>query len=344
MNGKRVWRTGTLALVLASSCLVNSRADEADPLPSWNAGSRKQAIFDFVAKVTNENGPDFVPIADRIAVFDNDGTLWCEQPVYVQAVFVRDRLLALAPSHPEWRTTPPYQAVLEGSREALAALGEKGIVELLMATHAGMTTDAFAKIARDWIATARHPRFNRLYTECVYQPMIELLRYLRENGFKTYIVSGGGVEFMRAWTEPVYGIPPEQVVGSTIKTEYRLEGDTPVLMRLPQIDFIDDKAGKPIAIGKFIGKKPIAAIGNSDGDYEMLRYVTSGPGARLGMIVHHTDPEREYAYDRDSKIGRLARALDEAPERGWWIVDMKSDWNAVFAPESSERAAPARKP
>lgn len=303
-----------------------------DPLPSWNEGPSKRAILDFVVGVTKEGSPDFVRVEDRIAVFDNDGTLWCEQPAYVQALFVRDRVRAMAPEHPEWRETQPFKALLEGDRKGLAELGERGLVDLVMATHAGMTADDFALLVRDWIATAEHPRFDRPYTRCVYQPMLELLSYLRANGFKTFIVSGGGVEFMRVWTAQVYGIPPEQVVGSTVRTRYELRGDRPVLMRLPEVDFVDDKAGKPVAIGKFIGKRPIAAFGNSDGDYEMLRYVTSGPGPRLGLIVHHTDAEREYAYDRDSPVGRLERALDEAPERGWTVVDMRRDWRQVFTP------------
>jgi hypothetical protein len=267
-------KSGLLAfvgLVLLASPLRG--AD--DPLPSWNEGPSRRAILDFVAGVTKEGSPGFVPAADRIAVFDNDGTLWCEQPVYVQAVFIRDRVRALAPEHPEWRETQPFKALLEGDRKSLAELGERGMADLVMATHAGMTADEFALLVCDWIATAKHPRFDRPYTQCVYQPMVELLGYLRANGFKTFIVSGGGVEFMRVWTAQVYGIPPEQVVGSTIRTRYELRGDRPVLMRLPEVDFVDDKAGKPVAIGKFIGKRPIAAFGNSDGDYEMLRYVTS---------------------------------------------------------------------
>jgi hypothetical protein len=303
---------------------------DAEPLPSWNEGTTKSAILAFVAKVTNEGGPDFVPVADRIAVFDNDGTLWCEQPVYVQAVFIRDRIRALAPSHPEWKQQQPFKSVLDDDRAGLAALGEKGLVDLVTTTHAGMTSEEFASLVSDWIATAKHPRFHRAYTKCVYQPMLELLAYLRANGFKTYIVSGGGIEFMRIWTEPVYGIPPEQVIGSTIRTKYELKNDKPVLMRLPEVDFIDDKGGKPVGIGKFLGKKPIAAFGNSDGDYEMLRYVTSGESSQFGLIVHHTDADREYAYDRESPVGRLARALDEAPERGWAVVDMKHDWLTIF--------------
>jgi hypothetical protein len=321
-------RLALVGMILLGTSLC--RAD--DPLPSWKEGPPRQAILDFVAKVTGEGSPDFVRAEDRIAVFDNDGTLWCEQPVYVQAVFVRDRVQALAPEHPEWERTQPFKALLEGDRKTLTELGERGMVDLVLATHAGMTDADFARLVRDWMASARHPRFDRPYTRCVYQPMLEVLGYLRANGFRTYIVSGGGVEFMRAWSAPVYGVPPEQVIGSTIGTRYELRGEQPVLVRLPEVDFIDDKAGKPVAIGKFIGKRPIAAFGNSDGDYEMLRYVTAGPGARLGLIVHHTDAEREYAYDRDSHVGRLARALDEAPQRGWTVVDMRRDWRQVFSP------------
>jgi len=336
----------TLLVLVLGAALVSqvatSRGAEPEPrrapavavddrLPSWNEGTAKRVIQSFVERVTQEGSPDFVPLSERIAVFDNDGTLWCEQPVYVQALFVRDRVRALALEHPDWRERQPFRAVLKGDRAELAALGEKGIVDLVTTTHAGMTTDEFHKIVEDWIAGAKHPRFDRLYTRCVYQPMLELLAYLRANGFKTYIVSGGGVEFMRPWTEAVYGIPPEQVIGSTIQTKYELRGDTPALVRLPEVDFIDDRAGKPVGIGKLIGRRPIAVFGNSDGDYEMLRYVTSGSGPRLGLIVHHTDAEREYAYSRDSLVGRLARALDEAPTRGWTVVDMKRDWSQVFA-------------
>ncbi len=317
------------AFVLIVALICSADAAE-DPLPSWNDGVSKKAIVAFVAKVTDKDSPDFVPVPDRIAVFDNDGTLWCEQPMYVQAVFVRDRIRAMAADHPEWKNQQPFKALLDNDRIALADIGEKGLVEIVTTTHSGMTTEDFSLLVRNWISTAKHPRFDRLYTACIYQPMVELLTYLRANGFKTYIVSGGGAEFMRVWTEPVYGIPPEQVCGSSVKTRYELRGDTPVLMRLPEVDFVDDKAGKPVGIGKFLGKRPIAAFGNSDGDYEMLRYVTSGKGARFGLIVHHTDSEREYAYDRESPVGRLVRALDEAPTRGWTVADMKRDWRVVF--------------
>ncbi|QDV32339.1 HAD family hydrolase [Tautonia plasticadhaerens] len=327
----------TLAIVAAAS---SPAAGREEPLPSWVDGPTKRAILEFVGRVSDEAGPGFVPVADRIAVFDNDGTLWCEQPVYVQAVFIRDRVRALAERHPGWRETPPYSAVLDGDRDALAALGEKGVAELVSATHAGMTVEEFRRIAEDWIALAEHPRFDRPYTGCVYQPMLELLGYLRSHGFKTFIVSGGGVEFMRPWTGPVYGIPPEQVVGSTIRTAYREVDGRAELVRLPEIDFIDDKAGKPVGIGRHIGRRPIAAFGNSDGDYEMLRYATEGPGPRLGLIVHHTDADREYAYDRDSPVGRLDRALDEAADRGWVVADMARDWARVFPPPSSADARP----
>jgi hypothetical protein len=310
--------------------LAGAPAPAADPLPSWNDGPNKKAILDFVARVTKEGGPEFVPVPDRIAVFDNDGTLWTEQPMYVQMAFVLDRIKALLPKHPDWKEKHPFKAVLSGDLKALAAAGEKGLVELVTATHAGMTPDDFEKTVKDWLATARHPRFKRPYTELVYQPMLELITYLQANGFKTYIVSGGGIEFMRPWVAKVYGIPPEQVVGSSIKVKYELRDGKPVLMRLPEINFIDDKAGKPVGIQQFIGRRPVAAFGNSDGDYEMLRWTTAGTGARFGLIVHHTDAEREYAYDRNSHFGRLVKALDEAPRWGWIVVDMKNDWKVIY--------------
>ena len=258
------------------------------------------------------------------------GTLWAEKPMYVQLVFALDRVKALAPAHPEWKDKQPFKAALDGDLKTVAAGGEHALVELIMATHAGMTTDAFAQVVKDWLATAKHPRFNRPYTELVYQPMLELLAYLRANGFKTYIVSGGGIEFMRPWTEKVYGIPPEQVVGSSIKTRFELRDGTPVLVRLPEINFIDDKAGKPVGIQMHIGRRPIAAFGNSDGDLQMIQWTTAGPGARFGLIVHHTDADREYAYDRQSSVGRLDKALDEAGRHGWTVVDMKQDWKRIF--------------
>ena len=300
-------------------------------LPSWNDGATKQAILNFVAAVTQEGSPNFVPPAERIATFDNDGTLWVEHPMYIQLAFALDRVKALAPLHPEWKNTQPFKAALEGDMKTLAEAGEHGMAELVMATHAGMTTEEFEKIVIDWFATARHPRFKRPYTELSYQPMIELLAYLRANGFKTFIVSGGGIEFMRPWTERAYGVPPEQVVGSSIKTQFQMRDGRPELFRLPEFNFIDDKAGKPVGINEFIGRRPIAAFGNSDGDIEMLQWTTMSAGVRLGLIVHHTDAEREYAYDRDTPFGRLDKALDAAAMYKWIVADMKNDWNRIFA-------------
>jgi phosphoserine phosphatase len=302
-----------------------------EQLPSWNEGPSKNAIVEFVARVTRQGGPDFVPPAERVAVFDNDGTLWCEQPMPVQLAFVLDRVKAMAPLHPEWKDKQPFQAVLDGDTKALADSGEKGLMELVATTHAGMTTDEFAKIVSDWLATARHPRFKRPYTEVVYQPMLELLAYLRANGFKTFVVSGGGIEFMRPWSERIYGIPPEQVVGSSIKTRYQMRSGRPILFRLPDVNFIDDKEGKPVGINEHIGLRPIAAFGNSDGDLEMLQWTTMSGGARLGLIVHHTDAAREYAYDRQSQFGKLDKALDAALLNKWTVVDMQKDWKRVFA-------------
>jgi phosphoserine phosphatase len=303
----------------------------ADPLPSWNDSPAKKAIIEFVTRVTKEGGPDFVPPAERIATFDNDGTLWSEMPIYFQFAFAIDRVKALAPQHPEWKTQQPFKAALDGDLQALIASGEKGLVELVMATHTGMTTDEFAKTAADWLATARHPRFKRLYTDLVYQPMLELLVYLRENGFKTFIVSGGTVEFMRAFTERIYGIPPEQVVGTTFATQFQMREDgKPVLVRQPKIEFIDDGPGKPVGINRFIGRRPIFAFGNSDGDQQMLQWSAAGSGARLMGLVHHTDAEREWAYDRKSRIGRLDKALNEALAQGWVVVDMKQNWKVIY--------------
>jgi hypothetical protein len=299
-------------------------------LPSWNDGAAKTSIVEFVTRVTKAGGPDYVQPAGRIAVFDNDGTLWAEQPMYFQAFFVFDRVKAIAPQHPEWKDRQPFKAILENDRKALLASGEKGAMEILMATHSGMTTGEFEKIVKDWLTTARHPRFNRPFTDLIYQPMLELLAYLRENGFKTYIVSGGGVDFMRPWAEKVYGIPPEQVVGSSIKLKFDIRDGKPVLMRLPEIDFVDDGPGKPVGIQKFIGRRPIAAFGNSDGDLQMLQWTAAGKGPRFMLLVHHTDAEREWAYDRQSPIGQLDKALDEAQRRGWTVVDMKKDWKRVF--------------
>ncbi|WP_246711390.1 HAD family hydrolase [Rhizobium leguminosarum] len=315
-----------VALVHATSAFAQS-----DPLPSWNDTASKVAIVSFVEKVTGQGSPDFVPETERIAVFDNDGTLWVEHPMYVQLAFALDRVKTLAPQHPEWKETQPFKAVLDGDMKTLAASGEKGLLELIMTTHAGMTSSDFQKVVSDWLASARDPKFKRPYTELVYQPMVELLAYLRANGFKTFIVSGGGIEFMRPWAEKVYGVPPEQVIGSSIKTEFRMQDDTPTLYRLPEVNFIDDKAGKPVGINQQIGRRPIAAFGNSDGDLQMLQWTTmAGAPARLGVLVHHTDAEREYAYDRDTEFGRLDKALDAASITGWTVIDMKADWKQVF--------------
>ena len=326
----------TVALTFLLACNPSGNESQpvasTDPLPSWNDGGAKQSILDFVARVTDPSSGDFVSEPERIATFDNDGTLWAEQPLYFQLFFAIDRVKALAPEHPEWKTQQPFKAVLEDDLEALAAGGKRGLLELVMATHAGMTTEEFEQIATAWLDTTKHPTSGRPFTEMVYQPMLEVLDYLRANGFKTYIVSAGGIEFMRPWTEEVYGIPPEQVVGSSIKTSYEVRDSGPVLMRLPEIDFIDDKAAKPVAINSHIGRRPIAAFGNSDGDFQMLEWTTTGPGARLGVLVHHTDAEREWAYDRDSHIGRLDRGLDEAADHGWTVVSMREDWSTIFPP------------
>jgi phosphoserine phosphatase len=302
----------------------------ADPLPSWNEGASKQAIVAFVERVTTEGSADFVPPPERIAVFDNDGTLWSEQPMYFQLAFALDRVRALAPEHPEWRDQQPFKGVLENDMAAVLEGGERSLVELIMATHASMTTEEFAATVREWIESAPHPTSGQLYVDMVYQPMLEVLEYLRANGFKTFIVSGGGIEFMRPWTERVYGIPPEQVVGSSIKTRFEMRDGVPVLVREAEVNFIDDKVGKPVGINQHIGRRPIAAFGNSDGDLQMLQWTTAGDGARFALIVHHTDAEREWAYDRESSIGRLDAALDEAAERGWTVVDMARDWRAIY--------------
>jgi phosphoserine phosphatase len=302
----------------------------SDPLPSWNDGPSKKSIMSFVKRVTDENSPDFVAESARIAVFDNDGTLWAEKPMYFQLAFALDRVKALAPQNPDWKDKEPFASLLKGDLKGALAGGEHAVAEIVMATHAGMTSEEFEEIATDWINTAKHPETGRLYKNMIYQPMRELLIYLRANGFKTFIVSGGGIEFMRPWTEQTYGIPPEQVVGSSIKTKFEMRDGKPVLIRLPEINFIDDKAGKPVGIQMHIGRRPIAAFGNSDGDLQMLQWVTAGAGARLGLIVHHTDAEREWAYDRDSAVGRLDKALGDAKTNGWAVVDMKSDWNVVF--------------
>jgi len=319
-----------LAIVIAG--LTTAYAQ--DPLSSWNDGQAKKSITEFVDKVTKEGSPDFVPPEERIATFDNDGTLWCEQPMYFQLFFALDRVKALAPQHPEWKTKEPFASLLKGDLKGALAGGERAMLEIIVATHAGMTTAAFEQIVKDWIATAKHPKFKRPYTECVYQPMIELLAYLRANGFKTFIVSGGGIEFMRPWTEKVYGIPPEQVVGSSIKTKYEWRDGKPVLMRLPEMNFIDDKTGKPVGINSHIGRRPIAAFGNSDGDQQMLEWTQGDGGARLMMLVHHDDAVREFAYGAESKIGTFSDALmAEAKKNDWTVISMKNDWKIIFPPE-----------
>lgn len=321
-----------LTKIILSALLLSGIVNAAvDPLPSWNDGKNKQAIIAFVEKTTREGSADFVPPAERIAVFDNDGTLWSEQPMYVQLAFAIDRVKALAAKHPEWKTKQPFKAVLEGDKEALLAGGEKALVELIMATHAGNSVEEFQQIVLDWLSTARHAKTNRLYTEMTYQPMKEVLDYLKVNGYKNFIVSGGGIEFMRPWTEKVYGIPPEQVIGSSVRTTFTMQNGQPILIRLAELNFNNDKEGKPVGINQHIGRRPIAAFGNSDGDLQMLQWSSAGSGARLGAIVHHTDGAREAAYDRKSHIGKLDKALDLAPQSGWIVIDMKKDWNRVFS-------------
>lgn len=339
-----------LAIVMVLAVALGSKPGSAQqPLPSWNDGATRQALIDFVERVTARDTPEFVPPSARIAVFDNDGTLWSEQPMYVQLAFAIDRVRALAPAHPEWQGREPFKSLLMGNLAGVAATGERGLMEIILATHAGLTTDEFQAIVENWLATAKHPRYQRPYSECVYQPMRELLDYLRVNGFKSYIVSGGGVEFMRPWVEQAYGIPAERVIGSSINVKYEIRDGHPVLVRLPEIDFIDDKAGKPVGIHRRIGRRPILAVGNSDGDFEMLEYATakepalnstlagSGVAPRwpqkrlsLGVLVHHTDAEREAAYDRNATFGKLDKALTAAPERGWIIADIKRDWHQIF--------------
>jgi phosphoserine phosphatase len=315
---------------LLTLLLLANTAFAADPLPSWNNTAPKKAIVTFVEKVTKEGSPDFVPVAERIAVFDNDGCLWSEQPMYFQAFFIFDRIKQLAPQHPEWKDEEPFASVLKGDIKSALAGGEHALIEMGMATHADTTTEEFEKIVTYWITTAKHPKTGRLFTEMIFQPMIEVLSYLRANGFKTFIVSGGGIEFMRPWAERVYGIPPEQIIGSSIKTKFEMRDGQPVLVRLPEINFVDDKAGKPVGIQMHIGRRPIAAFGNSDGDLQMLQWTAAGKGARFCLYVHHTDAKREFAYDRKSSIGRLDKGLDEAQAKGWTLVDMKKDWKQVF--------------
>lgn len=302
----------------------------AQDLPSWNEGPVKDAIIDFVTAATTEGGPGWVEPEDRIATFDNDGTLWTEHPVYFQFMFVSDRIRHLAPRHPEWKLQPPFKGILEGDTKAVAASGEHGVTELMAVTHAWMTAEAFEEIVSDWISTARHPRFDRPYDSLIYQPMVELMDYLRDNGFQTWIVSGGGADFMRPWADDAYGIPPQQIIGSQIAEDYQIIKGKPQFMRKPQVFFVDDGPGKPVGIHRHIGKRPVMAFGNSDGDYQMLEYTTSGDGPSLAMIVHHTDGEREYAYDRDTHIGRLDKAMTDAPAKGWHLIDMARDWSTIY--------------
>nr|WP_010131514.1 HAD family hydrolase [Microbulbifer agarilyticus] len=319
-------------LVAGLTCFGNFAAASAggDPLPSWSDGASKQAIVNFVEKVTTEGSPGFVPKNRRIATFDNDGTLWAEQPVYFQLIYALDQIKKLAPQHPEWKTEEPFASALKGDLDTLAASGKQGLMKLIAATHADMTADEFSDNVSQWLKTARHPKSNRPYNEMVYQPMLELLDYLRANGFKTFIVSGGGIDFLRVFAEQTYGIPPEQVVGSSLKAEYEVRDGKPEILKRAEINLINDKAGKPVGIHQHIGQRPIFAAGNSDGDFEMLEWSTAGQGPRFGLLLHHTDGKREWAYDRESHIGRLEKGLDQAKERGWIVIDMQRDWGQIF--------------
>ena len=323
-------KTIVLILTLCLFSLDGNAVSGHEPLPSWNNTPSKHAIMTFVEEITNPDTTTYVPPEERIAVFDNDGTLWSEQPLYFQLTFALDRIHALAPTHPEWKNQQPFKAALENDMKGLAASGMKGLLQLLMASHAGMTTGEFKQTVQEWIGTAKHPRFDRPYTDLVYQPMLELLAYLRANDFKTYIVSAGGRDFMRPWTEEIYGIPPEQVIGSSIKTTFEFRDGQPVIVRLPEMDFINDKEAKPVAIQQIIGRRPLAAFGNSDGDLQMLQWTSASQGARFMLLVHHTDANREWAYDRSSKIGALDKALDMAGKHGWTVVDMKKDWRVIY--------------
>jgi phosphoserine phosphatase len=323
-------RNPVAAALFGTLAVISAIAHAADPLPSWNDGKAKESIVKFVKAVTEKDSAEFVPPAERIATFDNDGTLWAEQPMYFQLLFALHRVGVLAPQHPEWKDKEPFASLLKGDVKTALAGGEPAIAQIIMVTHAGMTTGEFEKIVKDWISTAKHPVTKQPIKEMIYQPMLELLDYLRANGFKTFIVSGGGIEFMRPWTEKVYGIPPEQVVGSSIKTKFEMRDGTPVLVRLPEVNFIDDKEGKPVGIQQHIGRRPIAAFGNSDGDLQMLQYTAAGQGVRFCLYVHHDDADREWAYDRESHIGKLYKGLDEAEAKGWTVVSMKNDWKTIF--------------
>jgi phosphoglycolate phosphatase-like HAD superfamily hydrolase len=321
-----------VAMFVATLAFASTNARCADALPSWNDGKTKQSIVDFVAKVTKGGSPDFVPVGERVATFDNDGTLWAEQPLYFQFLFALDRVKVLAPQHPEWQAEEPFASLLKGDLKGALAGGEHALLAIVAGTQAGLTTDEYAQVVKDWLAAAKHPKTGRLYPEMAYQPMVELLAYLRANGFKTFIVSGGGVEFMRTFAEQTYGIPPEQIIGSSGKLSFELRNGKAVLVKLPELNFFDDKEAKAVAIQTFIGRRPIAAFGNSDGDLQMLQWTCDAPGGpRFCLYVHHTDAEREWAYDRNSSIGRLDKGLDEAATKGWTVVDMKADWAKVFA-------------
>ena len=326
----KMLRFAVLIIWCAIPLAIPVLAEADDPLPSWQDGPARQAVLAFVDKVTQDGSPDFVPPAERIAVFDNDGTLWSEQPLYFQLFYAFDTIRKMAPEHPEWQGKEPFASVMEGDLQKALAGGKSALLEVLAATHAGMTVDDFVKNASEWLATARHPQTKMAYTDMVFQPMLELLEYLRANNFKTYIVSGGGIDFLRIFSEEVYGIPPEQVVGSSVKAAYEVRDGVPVIVKLAELGFIDDKEGKPVGIYQHIGRRPIFAGGNSDGDFQMLEWTTAGTGPRFGLLVHHTDQEREWAYDRESHIGKLARGLDEAEDRGWTVVDMKNDWKRIF--------------
>jgi len=327
---KSIQLLSILVIALTAHLALSASAKAADPLPSWAHGPSKSAIVQFVQAVTDKRSQDYVPPDERIATFDNDGTLWVEYPIYTQFLFASDRVKELAPKHPEWKTKQPFKALLEGDMKTVGASGMKGVMEILLATHSGMTATEFSQEAAEWLTTTQHPKFKRPYVECIYQPQLELLGYLRKNGFKTFIVSGGGIAFMRPITEKAYGIPPEQVVGSSIVSEYQLKDGKPEIVRMPKIGFINDKAGKPVGIYEHIGRRPILAFGNSDSDMQMIEYTTAGEDRRLGLFLHHTDAEREYAYDRQSQVGKLDQVLDTAADNGWVVVDMKRDWKQIF--------------
>ncbi len=327
---------GLVCSLMSAHQAIADQPSVGQPLPSWNESATKTAIIDFVRRVTDKDSLDFIPVDQRIATFDNDGTLWSEQPAYFQAFFIIDRVRALAAQHPQWSTQEPFASAIKGDFKAIASSGHQGLLELTMATHAGMTTDQFDQIVKDWIGVAKHPQTGRRFTEMVFQPMLELLDYLNANGFKNFIVSGGGIDFMRPWAEQVYGIPPERVIGSSIKTKYEVRGDRPVLVRVAEMNFLNDKSEKPVAIHHHIGRRPVMAFGNSDGDLEMLQWTSDQVRPSLAVIVHHTDAEREFAYDRQSSVGRLDQALDVAAQKGWVVIDMKADWNGIYPAPSND--------